>query len=508
MLHRPSRLVAFLLCLALLPACSPVPKPPKTASPAVPIPDRAPVVIVGAGLTGLTTAYKLQAAGVPFVLLEATPRVGGRVQTVYFEDGTYAEAHMEEYFERSPAVALLRELKLDLASDVAHSSVRIDGKLYPYQGDGDRETYLDGIFTADEKAALMKWNAQAWAQYQALHATAYAGKPLPPDLDQLRTVSFADHVASLKLPRKVSEWIRVIVESETAIEWDQIAALDGIDEMRLFLDTPDGFGEKNYHVVGGNTKFTNALASKLDPGTIVTNAQVTTIERTADGGVRVRYLRDGLKYGQIAARAVVVTAPLYSVNNIQFLPPLSEAKVRAMKTTRYGAYVKVHLVVDDAADRLWKDDKGESVLTLLSDSAAGSVYEASDFQDTLQATKKSPDRILTLLMHAKYARDMLKMSADEMRAHAVKSLDALFPGVAKHVKRAEIFVYPTAVAYWPVALKRSRFDADAVELRKAEGNIYIGGDTTEDSHSEGAVQAGIRMAEQLIARKAELTRAR
>ena len=33
-----------------------------------------------------------------------------------------------------------------------------------------------------------------------------------------------------------------------AIEWDQIAALDGIDEMRLFLDTPEGFGEKNYHV--------------------------------------------------------------------------------------------------------------------------------------------------------------------------------------------------------------------------------------------------------------------
>src|SRR4051812_22633503 len=107
-----------LLCAALLllPACSPVPKPPKTAAPATAVPDRAPVVIVGAGLTGLTTAYKLQAAGVPFLILEASPRVGGRVQTVYFQDGTYAEAHMEEYFERSPAVALLRELKLDLAS--------------------------------------------------------------------------------------------------------------------------------------------------------------------------------------------------------------------------------------------------------------------------------------------------------------------------------------------------------------------------------------------------------
>jgi monoamine oxidase len=235
---------------------------------------------------------------------------------------------------------------------------------------------------------------------------------------------------------------------------------------------------------------------------------VTTIERVADGGVRVRYLRDGLRYGEIAAGAVVVTAPVYSLQTIQFLPPLSEAKTRAIKTARYGAYVKVHLVVDEAVEPLWKDQNGDSVLTLLSDSPAGSIYEASDFQDTLQATKRSPDRILTLLMHARFARDMLKLSADEMREHAVKSLDAIFPGVARHVKRAEIFVYPTAVAYWPVALKRSRFDADAVELRRPEGNIYIGGDTTEDSHSEGAVQAGMRMAAQLIARKAELLRAR
>ncbi|HSI36910.1 MAG TPA: FAD-dependent oxidoreductase, partial [Tepidisphaeraceae bacterium] len=162
---RPAfRLVALLCCLALLPSCAGPSRLPSTfaAASRTVVPDRAPVVIVGAGLTGLTTAYKLKAAGVPFILLESSNRVGGRVQTVYFKNGTYAEAHMEEYFERSPAVALLRELKLELADDVAHSSVRIEGKIYPYQGDGDRETYLNGLFTPEEKAALMKWNAATW----------------------------------------------------------------------------------------------------------------------------------------------------------------------------------------------------------------------------------------------------------------------------------------------------------------------------------------------------------
>jgi monoamine oxidase len=96
-------------------------------------------------------------------------------------------------------------------------------------------------------------------------------------------ISFADFVARDRLPRKVSEWIRVTVEPEMAIEWDAISALDGIDEMRLFLDSPDGFGEKNYHVAGGNTRFIEALAARLKPSQITTSARVTAIERTDSG---------------------------------------------------------------------------------------------------------------------------------------------------------------------------------------------------------------------------------
>jgi len=86
----------------------------------------------------------------------------------------------------------------------------------------------------------------------------------------------------------------------------------------------------------------------------------------------------------------------------------------------------------------------------------------------------------------------------------VKSLEALFPGIAQHVKLVELFVYPTAVAYWPLELGRSRYDALAQELRRPQGRVWIGGDTTENSHSEGAVQAAQRMAREIVARKAEL----
>ena len=41
------------------------------------------VIIIGAGLSGLTTAYELKKAGVSFRILEARDRCGGRILTLY-----------------------------------------------------------------------------------------------------------------------------------------------------------------------------------------------------------------------------------------------------------------------------------------------------------------------------------------------------------------------------------------------------------------------------------------
>ena len=45
-----------------------------------------PVLIIGAGLTGLTLAYYLKEKGITYHLLEARPRIGGRILTNYQND--------------------------------------------------------------------------------------------------------------------------------------------------------------------------------------------------------------------------------------------------------------------------------------------------------------------------------------------------------------------------------------------------------------------------------------
>lgn len=62
------------------------------------------VIVVGAGLAGLTCARQLHAAGVPVTVLEAADEVGGRVRTTSTGDGFLIDRGFQVLFDAYPAV--------------------------------------------------------------------------------------------------------------------------------------------------------------------------------------------------------------------------------------------------------------------------------------------------------------------------------------------------------------------------------------------------------------------
>lgn len=71
------------------------------------------IAIIGGGITGLTTAFRLQQKNIPVTLYEASARVGGVIETSRHE-GYLAEFGPNTILDTSPKIgALIRDLGLD-----------------------------------------------------------------------------------------------------------------------------------------------------------------------------------------------------------------------------------------------------------------------------------------------------------------------------------------------------------------------------------------------------------
>jgi hypothetical protein len=112
------------------------------------------VVVVGAGLVGLTCAYRLQQARVDATVYEAAGRVGGRCWTIYdaFAEGQIAE-HGGELIDQghNRIRNLVQELGLDLENLL---KAEANGTEATYFFDGGLYTYAEA--TDDLKAAWQK----------------------------------------------------------------------------------------------------------------------------------------------------------------------------------------------------------------------------------------------------------------------------------------------------------------------------------------------------------------
>ncbi|MFD0798598.1 flavin monoamine oxidase family protein [Maribacter chungangensis] len=94
------------------------------------------ILILGAGLSGLLTGYRLKKAGIPFRILEARDRIGGRIDTVYETKQAPVEMGATWFTKQHKhLIELLKELEL------AHFEQYIDNRVF-YQTSARAPTQL------------------------------------------------------------------------------------------------------------------------------------------------------------------------------------------------------------------------------------------------------------------------------------------------------------------------------------------------------------------------------
>ena len=274
------------------------------------------VVVVGAGISGLTTAYRLSQAGLDVRVLEARDRVGGRAWRIPMHE-TFFDAGCE-------------------ALDHEHATLR---RLAEYVGVSILEA---PAWEADPPLGLEGADAEVFRALEAeIASLADRVDPEHPEaLDDSRALDYQtlsgwldDQGASARVLEAAELWISVASSSVPTGEMSflayaaKLAAGAAPSGLRLrFADGPSALADR--------------LAQELD-GRVRCNSPVVALEDEG-GEVSVR-----LANGEVErAERAVVAIPLTLQGNLLFRPPLPEHRSRALAEARYGEVVKQAAILD------------------------------------------------------------------------------------------------------------------------------------------------------------------
>ena len=468
-------------------ACAPRAAPPDAPPLARPSAHRAPVVIVGAGISGLTAAYRLAQAGVPVRVLEGQNRVGGRMLSLRnrFPDGQVIELGGELVDSNHTHLrGLAAELGIEF-DDLAETGI-------------DTTVWHFGGARRSDREIIEAWRPVAQAVARDLEAirgdrdVSYRTPLGAESLDRLSLAEWLDR-------HGVTGWFRDLLDvgytTEYGLEIGDQSALN----LLLWIDpAPDPFNiygdsDERYHVRGGNDLITHALARRLE-GAIETTMVLEAIRQRADGQY-VLACKKGGGTTEVIASHVLLTLPFTMLRQVTIDLALPAPTRLAVDTLGYGNNAKLMIAF---ARRVWRE----------AHSSNGTVVTDLPFQVSWE-TSRAQGGAAGVLTNFTGGRQALRVgegsAADQARA-VVADLDRVFPGIA--ATRAGM---PEARFHWPThpfvrasyaALRPGQWTTVHGASGEAVGGLHFSGEHTSlqaQGFMEGGCETGERAAREIIA---------
>jgi monoamine oxidase len=450
------------------------------------------VAVIGAGLGGLTCAYRLRQAGISATVYEANTRLGGRCWTRRgdFAEGQIAE-HGGELIDQGHARIrqLAQELGLPLDNLLAAEP---NGSEVFFHFDGSPYPYKDAV---DDLKAI--WQPLHRDLSDAGYPTLYNSyTQRGAQLDQMSIIDWINATVPGGLSSRLGQLLDVAYNIEYGAECDRQSALNLL--YLLGYNSPGQFSvfgasNEKYHVRGGNDQIVNRLAAALG-SQIVTGQALVAVRRNAGGSYTLTF-QSGRRFTDVIADKVVFALPFSILKNSVDLTRagFSDLKMTAIRELTMGSNSKLNVQFNS---RPWA--------TLGSN---GESYSDRGYQVSWDVTRAQPGAsgILVNYTGGGIADSFGSGSASSHAAQFLAQIEPVLPGVsAAWNGRATVDWWAGnpysrgSYSYWQVG-QYTRFVG--VEGGQ-EGNAHFCGEHTSidaQGYLEGAVETGERAAAEVVA---------
>jgi monoamine oxidase len=369
---------AALAMMAAVAACA-----PRQASKAVR--DRGPIAIIGGGLAGLVTAWRLALSGLDVTLYESSKRIGGRVYTLrdFTPEGQFAEYGGEFVSSHHTAlIGLCDELGVALQRLRAEGDAAAD--LYDFEGAAySGHDLLDSGPTGLFLPAAVRIAADQSDLLDADGAWTARARTLD-------AMPLSAYLASLR--PSVEPWVIDLLglafQTQSGLPPDQQSALNLVDCIGADPAAPFalfGPGGRTQRIAGGSSSLPETLVARLadaplvDRATLRLHHELTAIKRDGDAIHMSFATPEGPIEGAYAR--VILTLPFTRLRTVKGLGGLGLGadKMRAINELGYGDAAKLLVAT---RSRPWRD----GAIDGLDGPFSGAIWSDRGFQSLWNAS--------------------------------------------------------------------------------------------------------------------------
>ncbi len=441
------------------------------------------VIIVGAGLAGLSAGYELKRAGHTPIILEAQQRVGGRVYTLRdpFTEGLYAEVGAM----RIPRAHTLTMEYVEKFGLKTNDFTMDNPNAYYYMG-GNKVRASE----ANANPSLLGFDVSE--NEKGKTAGQLYMKAIQPLIDNLEKNgdSAWDEIIAQYDQYSTREFLEVNGWSEGMIEMFGLLAnqesVMNSSFLELFREDSGNYYTNMVEIQGGTDRLPHAFLPELKDN-IRFGAKMIAMDQSPDD-VTIHYQTAAGKFAETGDYAII-TVPFPVLRHVEVLKPFTRAKQRAIRQLHYDASAKI---LFQCKRRFWEEDDGIFGGGTLTDLPIRNLYYPDHGRETGRGI------ILASYTWSEDAQRWGSLKPEDRITQALDDVAEIHPQITKEFEVGTSWMWhDDEFAGGAFAL----FDPGQQtllheEIVKPDGRIHFAGEHTSLQHAwiQGAFESGLRAA--------------